>query len=98
MEPASGSIFDTYPRAMTITWSDVPNAIFYKAEILACNINYPAVCFSLPKLDNAIIETTATSFEFEFVGAQPGKWRIWGVDVNGMEGEKSAWSEFSFSR
>lgn len=70
---------------MTITWSDVPKPILVKVEILACNINDPAECFPLPKLDKAIIETTATSFEFEFVGAQPGKWRVWG-----MEGEKSA--------
>ena len=34
----------------------------------------------------------------EFVGAQPGKWRVWSVGSDGRESAKSAWRAFAFTR
>ena len=35
---------------------------------------------------------------FQFVGAQPGQWRVWAVDASGQEGAKSEWREFRYPR
>jgi hypothetical protein len=42
--------------------------------------------------------TTATDYSFQFVGAQPGRWRVWAVDAEGHPGTKSEWREFRHSR
>jgi len=39
-----------------------------------------------------------TSYEFRFIGAQPGRWRVWGVDKEDREGFKSAWRNFVYLR
>jgi hypothetical protein len=44
----------------------------------------------------AVIE--GTGYEFPFIGAQPGRWRVWGADARGRPGAKSAWSEFFYRR
>ena len=31
-----------------------------------------------------------------FVGAQPGRWRVWAVDKEGREGFKSPWRLFVY--
>jgi hypothetical protein len=38
-----------------------------------------------------------TQYTFEFVGAQPGRWRVWAVDAGGKEGPKTGWWEFTFT-
>src|SRR5262249_4254237 len=42
--------------------------------------------------------TTATSYTFNFVGAQPGRWRVWAVDTGNIPGTKSAWRQFRYAR
>ena len=39
-----------------------------------------------------------TNYTFVFVGAQPGRWRVWAVDAAGRPGRKSPWWEFRFTR
>jgi hypothetical protein len=45
-------------------------------------------------------ETTVTqpAATFQFIGAQPGHWRVWVVDAAGNPGPKSDWREFRFTR
>jgi hypothetical protein len=43
-------------------------------------------------------ETQATEYQFEFPGAQPGRWRVWAVDGRGKEGPKSDWRTFRYTR
>lgn len=38
----------------------------------------------------------ATAYEFNFVGAQPGRWRVWAIDAAGREGFKSRWRSFVY--
>ena len=40
--------------------------------------------------------TKATSYSFNFVGAQPGRWRVWAVDAANHSGAKSPWRKFEF--
>jgi len=40
--------------------------------------------------------TKATSYSFNFVGHQPGRWRVWAVDAGNHSGAKSPWRKFEF--
>jgi len=40
--------------------------------------------------------TKATSYSFNFVGTQPGRWRVWAVDPDNHSGAKSPWRKFEF--
>jgi hypothetical protein len=40
--------------------------------------------------------TKTTSFSFNFVGNQPGRWRVWAVDADNHSGAKSPWRKFEF--
>jgi hypothetical protein len=37
-------------------------------------------------------------YTFDFVGAQPGRWRVWALDKNGKPGQKSPWWTFHYTR
>lgn len=41
--------------------------------------------------------TEETSYSFNFVGPQPGRWRVWALDADNHAGAKSPWSKFEFS-
>ena len=36
-------------------------------------------------------DVRGTSYTFNFVGAQPGRWRVWAIDVDESEGPRSEW-------
>jgi hypothetical protein len=40
---------------------------------------------------------TTTLYTFDWVGAQPGRWRVWAVDAKGHAGARSDWSYFAYS-
>jgi hypothetical protein len=42
--------------------------------------------------------TEATSYSFNFVGTQPGRWRVWALDADNHAGAKSPWRKFEFAR
>jgi len=41
---------------------------------------------------------TTTEYSFYFVGAQPGRWRVWAVDQAGHAGPSSAFRTFRYTR
>jgi hypothetical protein len=44
------------------------------------------------------VPTSQTAYSLHFVGAQPGRWRVWAVDAEDNPGNKSEWREFLYSR
>jgi hypothetical protein len=46
----------------------------------------------------AEVPTTETNYNLSFVGAQPGRWRVWAVDADDNPGAKSEWREFRYAR
>lgn len=42
------------------------------------------------------IGLSSTSFSLEFVGAQPGRWRVWAIDGAGNASAKTEWWYFEF--
>jgi serine/threonine protein kinase/beta-lactam-binding protein with PASTA domain len=92
ISPANGSVFDFFPRTTTLSWSSVPNASSYSVEIQF---------FSGGGWTTHGTSTSGlggTSYTFDFVGAQPGRWRVWAVDANGEPGDRSGWWEFEYLR
>jgi hypothetical protein len=61
----------------------VPGASFYKVEIqFQSGSNWSPL--------GPVKSTRTITHTFDFVGAQPGRWRVWAVDGEGKEGPKSA--------
>jgi hypothetical protein len=90
LSPADGTRFDHYPRTVTLAWERVPEASFYKVEI---QFQSGSTWSPLGQVKN----TRTTTQTFDFVGAQPGRWRVWAVDGEEKEGPKSRWSGFYFT-
>jgi hypothetical protein len=98
LSPPSGSVFDVFPRTATFTWQGVSQAASYNFYMEACaagdtacvgaTITYPAVRGL----------TTPTYSISNFVGAQPGRWRVTATNASGVEGQTSPWWTFRFTR
>ena len=90
-----------YPRKTKLEWQPVDGASSYRVEIDYCDGRVkgrrscvdPQPHYVEGGASNAI---RATSFEFNFVGAQPGRWRVWAIDEKNQEGFKSPWRIFYY--
>jgi thiol-disulfide isomerase/thioredoxin len=96
VSPPPGAVFDRFPRETTVTWKPVAGAASYVAE---WDYRQPDGWWSelnrgtLPRIAASGISAT-----FKFVGAQPGRWRVYAVGPNGERSEASAWREFRYTR
>ena len=95
VSPEDLSHFDHYPRTTVLVWKAVPGAAGYRVET---DYQYGGKWASEDHGKAYAVEVTATSYTFDFVGAQPGRWRVWAFDARGREGAKSEWREFVYSR
>jgi len=98
VSPADGSVFNNYPRTTTLEWTSVSNAASYTVELdcyHCCEAN--KWCSDVGKTWIIVPNLQTTSYTFQFVGAQPGRWRVWAVDASGREGAKSPWREFRYT-
>lgn len=98
LSPRSGSVFNVFPRVTTLDWSRMPGAVEYGVEV---DFNYGGSWVSDHsewRAKPATYRTAQTPFTFKFIGAQPGRWRVWAIDKNRHEGRKSPWWEFTYSR
>nr|MDQ3806007.1 hypothetical protein [Acidobacteriota bacterium] len=98
--PAEGTVFEHYPRTTVLEWAAVPGAAGYAVEV---EYFYPCPDADCPKAaphqlngDPPQFGLEATRYEFNFVGATRGRWRVWAVDAKGRAGAKSPWSSFSY--
>jgi len=102
--PGSRTTFDHYPRRTTLQWSLVEGAASYSVEVDYCEGGRrdKTICVNPQRLKMTNNPPTSgivgNSYEFSFVGAQPGRWRVWAVDKDGREGFKSEWRIFIYLR
>ena len=94
LSPADGSVFNIYPRTTTLTWAPVPGAVSYVLEREFCS---PLGCSDWSVAYPVVTGLTTTSFTFDFVGAQPGRWRVRAVDGAGGQGVVSPWWNFHYT-
>jgi hypothetical protein len=99
VSPPDGSEFGHYPRATTLTWEPVTGAASYTVEIdcHSCCVS-GSWCTDHGEVFRIVEDISETTYRFDFVGAQPGRWRVWAVGSDGRSGSKSGWWEFSYSR
>jgi hypothetical protein len=97
--PANGKRFNHYPRQMTLNWNAVPGSAAYTVEIDCYGCCQTGKwCADIGKNYIEVQSISSTTYTFNFVGAQPGRWRVWAVDQKGNPGKKSSWWTFSFTR
>ncbi len=89
VSPLDGTVFSHYPRETTLVWEPVTGADSYTVEVEFQS----GTTWHTWRLTSDI---TATTYMFNFVGAQPGRWRVWAV-ADGEEGPKSGWWEFRYT-
>jgi hypothetical protein len=90
--PPDGSVFDFYPRTTTLEWDAVPEATAYEIEIEYCGSTCADWSEPYP-----VVTVVDTSYTFNFIGAQPGRWRVRAINPGG-EGPVSGWWGFDYMR
>ncbi|HXM44945.1 MAG TPA: energy transducer TonB [Bryobacteraceae bacterium] len=96
ISPPDRATFDAYPRHLTCRWGASPGAVSYLLEWdYMAGDAWHAESQGIPGTAH---EVTATETTFDFVGAQPGRWRVWPVNGNGQRGNPSEWRTFRFLR
>ncbi len=99
ISPQNNSIFSHYPRKLTLRWKPVNNAAAYNVEIDCLNCCAAGKwCTDIGRKFKLVKALHNTYYQFNFVDAQPGRWRVQAVDKKGKAGKKSQWDNFRFSR
>jgi hypothetical protein len=89
LSPADGAALDSFPRMTKLSWSSVPGAVSYLVQVQYQDPSSPAGW--RPLVFRRVADTT---HEFDFVGAQAGRWRVWAIGANGLAGASSSWMNF----
>ena len=90
--------FDHLPRLTTLVWRPVVGAVSYDVEYQfgnACTSG-TAVCATWSPHSGSPATTASLGYVFEFVGAQPGRWRVVAHGVLGSILSTSEWVYFSY--
>ncbi len=95
ISPEEATVFNHYPRKTKLVWNPVPEAVRYLVEVDYYYRNGWHLDYTGQKLRSLMVPTT--EFEFNFVGAQPGRWRVAAVLANGEVGVKSEWRTFRYT-
>lgn len=93
ISPSDGATFNVFPRTTTLQWSAVTGASGYRLQVdcYSCCEGYKW-CTDVGG-ESSIEQVKDTSYTFEWVGAQKGRWRVWAIDETG-EGPKTGWWVF----
>ena len=82
-----------------LQWSAVPGATTYTVEIDCYQCCATGKwCTDVGKTWKLVANLRETNYTFDFVGAQPGRWRVWAVNAAGLESPKTGWWEFSYTQ
>src|SRR5262249_26592963 len=73
VSPEDHSYFDHYPRTTVLVWEAVPGAAGYRVET---DYQYRGRWVGQDHGVAYAVVVTATTYTFDFVGAQPGRWRV----------------------
>ena len=104
--PVDGAEFHHYPRTTRLEWSAVPGAASYTVELEVCQFVGVDTVDKKECRDPRLLQVRGnpplsgiegTTYDFVFIGSQPGRWRVWGLDAKGRAGLKSAWSVFTYA-
>jgi len=102
INPYIDEVFDHFPRTTTLSWKALPGAWGYKVEIAYCN-DAKTVCTPYPPVIR--VGYLNSYYQFAFVGAQPGRWRVTALGDDPAkttphtyyDSPASAWRWFSYT-
>jgi hypothetical protein len=100
LTPMPNTVFSHYPRSTTLVWSSAPDPsgpVTYRLEVEFCGGSVYNLQWCTPRPDWCAGALSGTTCTFNFVGAQPGRWRVRAVDNAGNQSPYSDWSVFAFS-
>jgi peroxiredoxin/outer membrane lipoprotein-sorting protein len=98
LSPADQSVFNHFPRETKLVWQEVPGAASYFLEIDYTSFEDSKWRSEMHGVNSWVFEAKTTTHTFNFVGAQPGRWRVWVIDAEGRPGPKSEWWRFTYTR
>ncbi len=99
LAPPNGSIFSNFPRSTQLVWDVVPGAVTYTVEIDCFHCCQAGVwCTDVGKSWKFQPGLTQTTYSFDWVGAQKGRWRTWAIGPDGRPGTKSGWFDFQYTQ
>ncbi|MFL6373622.1 MAG: carboxypeptidase-like regulatory domain-containing protein [Pyrinomonadaceae bacterium] len=100
--PRDGEEVFAFPRSVKLEWAPVPGAASYSIDLDICSYEGrdQTSCASAYPLQHPVSPPTSgikgTTFEFTFVGGQPGRWRVYALDSEGRPGKKTSWQTILF--
>jgi len=93
VSPPDAVTLRTYPRIIEFEWKPLEGAARY---ILELEGHDPFTGKWFPHPYDSRTPTTDTSLSIEFIGDQPGRWRVLAVDEAGKRSKPSSWHEFYY--
>lgn len=93
LEPADGARLSGNPRRIVFKWEPVKYAFGYGIQVDYFSSGKWTSDAGTPIFRQGVKEPT---FTFDFVGSQPGAWRVWAMDRDLRPGTASDWMVFSF--
>jgi TonB family protein len=98
LSPGDSAALHGFPRLLRMKWTAVRGASKYGLEVdcYGCCASHN-FCSEVRK-PTFVTETAASSYTHEFVGDQPGRWRVWAISADGLAGVKSGWRSFTYGR
>jgi hypothetical protein len=99
LSPPDGSVFGHFPRTTTLEWQPLIGAVAYRVEVdcfHCCGTGQ--WCTDIPGREWLVVDNhPATTYTWDWVGAQPGRWRVSGINGQGQEGSRSGWWGFEYT-
>ena len=92
LSPPDGAHLDAFPRKTVLQWSAVSGAVGYLVQV-----QYHDRTSATGWRPFAFRQVANPTLEFNFVGSQPGRWRVWVIDQNGSAGPSTPWISFDYS-
>jgi hypothetical protein len=96
ISPGDGAVLSGSPRRPTLRWNPTPGAIAYIVQWeYKTGTGWSDDQRELPNYDRIV---SRTSYTFDFIGSDEGRWRVWPVNTEGIRGSPSEWRSFRFTR
>ena len=93
--PADKAELNVLPRRTVCTWEPVAGAASY---IFEWDYSADGAWWQESKNERLGYAVAGTSYFFDFVGKQTGRWRVSAVDTEGRRGRPSKWRTFQYLR
>ena len=95
VSPTNGTKFQDFPRATTLVWKPVAHATGYQVDWQYYQ-NANTWASATPVI---LTGNLASSYTFDFIGDQPGRWQVIALDSTAtyLSSEASAWRTFDYN-